>query len=152
MKFTKKERFLVLIVWTAFLSLVYWGFGNTSLTMFITYSYSGLCLVFSVLYVLVSGGLRPVFTDSETKEKRKRTAESPKRANLHPVKRKDRYRRFRMKKEEVKKDEKAPSPLPPNIFKIPEEKRAFVSQVLLVLTAPFYLIFLLDWILLYIFA
>lgn len=150
MMFSKKKRLLALVIWFLFLALVYWGFGNTALTMPITYAYYFLCLGLSVFYVLVCGGIRPLLAEDQKREEKSRKQYLRDKAKEHPIKRREKYRRFRIEKQEPKEIKELPPP--PNIFRIPEEKRALLSQVLLVATIPFYLIFLLDWVYLYFFA
>lgn len=148
MNFTKKKRLLVLVVWTAFLSLIYWGFGNTEFTLPITYTYFGLCLVLSVLYVLVNGGIKPIMDSERKKEESTRKKYLADKAKSHPIKPKDKYRRFTVKKNENEQASDKEEIPRPNPLGLPEEKRALLGNVLLVTLIPFYLIFLLDWILL----
>ncbi len=148
--FSKKKRLFGLAAWFLFLALIYWGFGNTPLTMPITVSYYILCFVLSILYVLICGGIRPILESDRKREEKSRKQYLRDKAKSHPIKRKEKYRRFRIASEEV--SEKKELPPPPNLFHIPEEKRALLSQILLVATIPFYLIFLLDWVYLYFFV
>ncbi len=150
MKLTKKKRLLLLAGWTAFLALVYFGLGNTKWTMPITYSYFALCLVFSILYVLINGGITPIMEKDREKEKKSREQYLADKGKAHPIKKRDKYRRFRIKKEEETVEEK-PSVPRPNPLGLPEEKRELLGQILLIVTVPFYLIFLIDWIVLYFF-
>ena len=147
MNFTKKKRLLALLVWTAFLSLIYWGLGNTSFTLPITYTYFGLCLVLSVLYVLVNGGIKPILAEDREKEERARKKYLADKGKSHPIKAREKYRRFTVKKEKAE-EEKAPPAPRPNPLGIPDEKRVLLGNILLVVLVPFYLIFLLDWIIL----
>lgn len=145
--FTKKARFFTLIGWTAILALVYWGLGETKYTMTVTYVYFGLCLLFSIAYLLVSGGLQPILDQDRVKEARTREKYLADKGKMHPIKRKDKFRRFRIKSEEekslpVKTEPELP---PPNPLKLPEPLRKILSPLLLVLAVPFYLIFLVDW-------
>lgn len=145
--FTKKKRLLALLLWMAFLSLVYWGLGETDLFPVIMVSYALFSAVLSILYVLVNGGIRPILDEDRRREEKTHEKYLKDKGKLHPIKRRDRYRRFRKKKEgeETKKEER-PLPPRPNPLKLPEEKRILLSQVLLVVVIPFYLIFLLDWV------
>lgn len=146
--FTKKLRLLTLVGWTLLLGLVYWGLGETEYTMAITYTYAALCLLFSVAYLLVSGGLQPILAQDRVKEAKTREKYLADKGKMHPIKRKDKYRRFRIKSEEEKSlpKEAVPDFCPPNPLKLPENVRQILSPLLLVLGVPFYLIFLGDWI------
>lgn len=152
MNLTKKQRLLYLVLWMAILSLVYWGLGNTSLAMPIVFSFGILCFLLSAFYVLVNGGIRPILGEDRRREEKAHQKYLKDKGALHPIKRRDKYRRFRVKKEadEVVKEEKPIAPRP-NPLKIPEEKRVLLSQLLLVLVIPFYLIFFIDWLILTIF-
>ena len=151
MSFTKKKRLLYLVLWMAVLSLIYWGLGNTSLAMPTVFSFGVLCFLLSVLYVLVGGGIRPILEEDRRREEKVHQKYLKDKGVLHPVKRRDKYRRFRVKTEEEPKKEDAPLPPRPNPLKIPEEKRVLFSQLLLVLVIPFYLIFFIDWLIVTIF-
>lgn len=147
MNFTPKKRLLALFFWTVILSAVYWGLGNTALAIPVMATFAVLCLVLSVFYIFVNGGIRPILDEDRRKEEKTREKYLQDKGKLHPVKRKDKYRRFRIKKEGIsEKKEEIPLPPRPNPLKLPEEKRILLSQVLLVITVPFYLIFLLDWV------
>ena len=146
--FTKKARFLSLTVWTLFLSAVYWGFGNTEYTLPITYTYFAACMILTVSYFLVSGGLRPILEEEERREElsRKRYLADGKPHPFHKVKR---AKKFKKKKEEAPIPyKKEPLPPAPNPLRIPEAKRPLISQILMVAGLPFYLIFMVDLILL----
>lgn len=151
---TKKARFFILLVWTSVLAMIYWRLGETKYTMTVTYSYSALCFIFSVGYLLVSGGLQPILDKDREKEARTRKKYLADKGRLHPIKRKDKYRRFRIKSEEEKilpvKEE--PDLPPPNPLKLPEHLQQLLSPLLLVLAVPFYLIFLIDWFYLHFFV
>ncbi len=142
---TKTKRLFVLAFLFVLLGGIYWGVGNTPLTVPVTYLYYALCLVLSVLYILVSGGIQPILEKDREKEEKVRKKYLADKGALHPVKRKDKYRRFRIKKETdfVSAEEKELPPAP-NLLHIPEEKRGKISMTLLLLVIPFYLIFLLD--------
>lgn len=144
---TKKARFFILLGWTFFLALIYWGLGETEYTMTVTYVYFSLCLLFSVGFLLVSGGLQPILDKDREKEEATRKKYLADKGRMHPIKRKDKYRRFRIKSEEEKNQPKEEEPKlpPPNPLKIPEEVRIWLSPLMLVLAVPFYLIFLADW-------
>jgi hypothetical protein len=152
MNFDKKKRLLLLFAWTVLLALIYFGFQETKYTMAITYVYFALCLILSVFYILVNGGLRPIMTEDRQREAKTREKYLADKGKMHPVKRKDKYRRFRIKKEQ--EEEKVPSVPPPpraNPLKLSEERQNFISRLLLVLVIPFYLIFMIDWIYLFFF-
>ncbi len=140
---SKQKKLFILLGLFVVLGGIYWGVGGTKLTLLITYCYYALCLILSVLYVLVAGGIRPV-----ADEKCGREVKSPAvKGEIHPVKKRDKYRRFRVKTE--LKEERS-SAL--NLLNIPEEKRGILCTWLLLSAIPFYLIFLLDWIFLKFFA
>ena len=145
--FTKKKRLFSLIFVFALLSLIYWTLGNTSLAIPVVFTYGVLCLSLSVLYVLVNGGIQPILDDDRKREKKSRDKYLADKGKLHPIKRKDKYRRFRVKGngEMVEKKAEEPTQPRPNPLKLSEEKRVLYSQILLVMVIPFYLIFLLDW-------
>ena len=125
----KSVRFLALILWGGVLALLYWGLGNTPWTLPITYSYFVLCLLLSLAYVLVSGGIRPLMARDRANEEKARKMYLADKAKSHPLKSKDKYRRFRIKpKEEAPKAEE-PLPTPPNPLHIPEEKRIKILTV-----------------------
>ena len=145
---SKKTRLVLLLAITLVLSAVYWGFGNTAYTLPITISYFVLCLLLSVAYLLVNGGLRPLMEEDRKREARSREKYLADKAKEHPVKPRDKYRRFRIKSEKEEKIEPERSSPAPNPLGIPEEKRPLLSQILLVVTVPFYLIFMIDMILL----
>jgi len=151
MSFTKKKRLLVLLVWMAFLSAVYWGFGNTEYTVPITVSYFVLCLALSIAYLVVNGGIVPIIQEDRRREESVRKKYLADRAKEHPIKPKDKYRRFRIKKAEECKEEEPDRSPHPNPLKLPEEKQVLLSQIILVLGIPFYVIFFLDWLILNIF-
>ena len=115
------------------------------------FSFGVLCFLLSVLYVLVGGGIRPILEEDRRREEKVHQKYLKDKGVLHPVKRRDKYRRFRVKTEEEPKKEDAPLPPRPNPLKIPEEKRVLFSQLLLVLVIPFYLIFFIDWLIVTIF-
>lgn len=142
---SKKKRLGLLVLVFILFGAVYWGVGNTPFTLPVTYFYYALCLVLSVLYVLAAGGIRPILNEDKKREEKTREKYLKDKGKEHPIKRKDKYRRFTVKKEEetafVINEEKAPNPL-----KLPEEKRAKICQWLLVFVIPLYLIFLLDWV------
>jgi len=151
MHLTKKQRLFYLALWMSVLSLIYWGLGNTSLAMPVVFSFGILCLLLSVLYVLVNGGIRPIVEDDHRREEKAHQKYLKDKGALHPIKRRDKYRRFRVKTATDEPREEAPPPPRPNPLKIPEEKRVLFSQLLLVLVIPFYLIFFLDWLIVTIF-
>ncbi len=148
MMITRKKRLLYLVLWMAFLSLVYWGLGDTELTMPITYTYFGLCLLLSLCYILVCGGIAPILDQDREREEKTRERYLQDKGKMHPIKRRDKYRRFRILSPEEKKEKKVEvEPISkPNPLKIPEHLRPLISQILLLAVIPFYLIFLLDWI------
>lgn len=144
--FTKKKRFVALGLWMLFLSLIYWGLGETELAPVILLSYAILCAFLSVFYVVLNGGIRPIVDEEHRKEESTREKYLKDKGRLHPIKRRDRYRRFRVKKEgEEQPAEKEPLPPRPNPLKLPEEKRILLSRLTLITVIPFYLIFLIDW-------
>ncbi len=151
MNFTKSKRLLALGGWFLILALIYWGFGNTPWTMPITYVYFGLCLVLSVAYVLVNGGITPILEEDRRREAATRKKYLADKGKLHPIKRKDKFRRFQVKaeREEVVEIKPKSEPTPrPNPLRLAPEVQRLVSQILLVLVIPLYLIFMIDWILL----
>jgi len=151
-KLTKIQKLIVLVIVTAILSAIYWGFGNTEFTLPITYLYFALCLTLSVAYVLVNGGIRPIIEEDRRREAQTREKYLAEKGKLHPIKRRDKFRRFQVKKEaETPKREENPI-FRPNVLKIPEEKRVILSQYLLLFTIPLYLIFMIDMIFLQFFS
>lgn len=140
---SKTKKFLLLCLWLLILSFVYWGFGNTEYTMFITYAYFAVCLILSVLFVLVNGGFEPY-----PKPKESPISLKPVPKHIHPVKAKDRYRTAE-KPAPPRVSHEIPEPTRPNPLKIPEKHRYVVSQWVMILLLPFYVIFLLDWVLLH---
>lgn len=137
---SKQKRLWILAGLFILLGGVYWGLGNTPLTVAVTYLYYALCLVLSILYVLVSGGIAPIPAREAEKKSCGEEKDMP-----HPVKKKDRYRRFTEKAEEKERSEEKEEKPRPNVLKIPEEKRPLYCRILLLTVIPFYLIFLLDW-------
>ncbi len=142
-----KTKLLVLGITLVLLASLYWGFANTPYWEVISYIYYILCFLLSLTFVLVSGGLSPVPLSENKKEKKKRVKET----KAHPVKSREKYRILRKEQEKAKQTaleekEKLPSP---NLLRIPEEKRPFISQLLMCLALPFYLIFLTDWLILF---
>ncbi len=142
---SKKKRLLILVLLFILFGGIYWGVGNTPLTVPITYLYYALCLILSVLYVLAAGGIRPILDEDKKREEKTREQYLKDKAREHPIKKRDKYRRFTVKKEEEKTLD-LPVEKTPNPLNIPEEKRARICQWLLLFAIPFYLIFLLDWI------
>ena len=142
--FTKKKRILYLFLWMLILSAIYWGLGSTRFYMPIMMVYGILCLILSIAFVVVNGGIRPIVEGERRKEAAVREKYLKDKGVMHPIKRRDKYRRFRVKGEEVKVEEK-PLPPPPNPLKLPEAVQKAVSQGILIAVIPFYLIFLLDW-------
>lgn len=118
---------------------VYWGLGNTPYTIGVTYVYYALCLVLSVAYVLVAGGLKSPPVEEKKKEKKKKEKKV-----YHPVKQREKFRSFK-RVEGEKKEEKSQRGLGPNILGLPEEKRPAICYYLMVFALPLYFIFLLDW-------
>jgi hypothetical protein len=147
---TKKKRVFILLGWMALLSAVYWGLGNTPLTLTVTYIYYVLCLLLSFAYLLVNGGIRPLLEQDREKEEKTREKYLADKGKMHPIKRRDKYRRFRIQPQEEQeaKPDREPLPPPPNPLHIPEEKRPLLSQILLLAVIPFYLIFMIDIVLL----
>lgn len=142
-----KTKLLVLGITLLLLSASYWGFANTPYWEGIAYAYYILCFLLSVTFVLVSGGLAPV----PTVEKGKKQKKDVKETKAHRVKAREKYRILQKEREEAKQEallEKEKQPMP-NLLHIPEEKRSFISQLLMCLIVPFYLIFLLDWLILF---
>lgn len=152
---TKTKKLLILLALFVVLGGIYWGAGRTSFTLPVTYVYYALCLILSVLYVFAAGGLRPIAEEDRRREEKSRKQYLADKGKLHPIKRRDKYRRFRIKSEDAEEadtpaqEERAPTP---NLLGIPEEKRGAVCTWLLLFAIPFYLIFLLDWIFLKFFA
>lgn len=140
---TKKHRIMLFLSSLLILSAIYFGFSFTPLTMPITIAYFVLCLVLSVLYVLVNGGIQPMRSSSEHKKDKNE-------AKPHAVKQRYRYRRF----QSVAKKDGEPFEIcdRPNPFKLSEEKRRYLAQTILLILVPIYLIFIADWILLKIFV
>lgn len=135
---SQKIRTLVLILNFILFGAVYWGLGNTRFTIGVTYVYYALTLILSVLYLLVAGGLRkPPLPKGKEREKRET------KRDYHPVKRREKYKSFRIKEE--KKEEKNEEGLGPNFLKLPEEKRPLICHILLTFIIPLYGIFLFDW-------
>lgn len=153
MMFTKKKRLMVLILWTLILSFVYFTLGNTKFYLPVLSSYAIICLILSVLYVLVNGGIRPILDEDRKKEEKTRKKYLADKGKLHPIKRKDKFRRFQVKKEQEIKRENSDKPeLPrPNPLHINPQIRPLISQILLVTALPFYLIFIFDWLIVTIF-
>ncbi len=152
MMFTKKRRLIVLLLWTGFLSLIYFSLGYTEFYLPVMTSYAIFCFVLSVLYVLVNGGLRPILDEDRKREAKSRKQYLLDKGKSHPIKRKDKYRRFRIVEEEKEKEEPKEKLPTPNPLHIREELRPLISQILLVTVLPFYLIFLFDWLIVTIFA
>jgi len=141
---TKSLRLFALILWGGFLAALYWGMGNTPWTLPITYLYFALCILLSLAYVLVSGGIRPLLAKDRENEEKVRKMYLADKAKSHPLKSKDKYRRFRIKPKNAPAEHRDPLPPAPNPLHIPEEKRALISQLLLIAVIPFYLIFMAD--------
>ena len=76
------------------------------------------------------------------------------KGKMHPIKKRDKYRRFRIKTEDSQPAVSEPEETrpAPNLLGIPEEKRKLAGTWLLLCVIPFYLIFILDWIFLKFFA
>lgn len=148
-----QKKLLTLLGLFVVLGGVYWGVGGTKLTLPVTYIYYGLCLVLSVLYVLAAGGFRPIADEDRRREEKSRKQYLADKGKLHPIKRREKYRRFRVKTdEEVIPEPQEERPPAPNLLNLPEEKRGAICTWLLLCAIPFYLIFLLDWIFLKFFA
>ena len=96
MKLNKTHKLIILILTTAILAAIYWGFGNTAFTMPITVVYFVLCLILTVAYILVNRGIKPMV----------------------------------------------------GVLRKGDEKRKTISQLLLLIVIPLYLIFMIDIILL----
>lgn len=138
---SSKKRFLLLIVNFLIFGGIYWGLGNTTLTIGVTYVYYALCLILSVLYVFVAGGLKsPPLPEEKKQEKKKQ-----KQKIYHPVKQREKYRSFRKTQGEKVEKKTSQRELGPNILGIPEEKRSTICYYLMLFVLPFYAIFLLDW-------
>ena len=152
--FTKKKRLFALISVFSLLAAIYWTLGNTSLAVPVVFTYGVLCFILSLLYVLVNGGIRPILEEDRRREAKSREQYLADKGKLHPIKRKDKFKRFRVKgKEKMEKKEEKVSVQPrPNPLKLSEEKRILYSQILLVTALPFYLIFLLDWVIVTLFG
>ncbi len=148
---SKGKRFFFLALFFVLFAGIYWGVGNTPLTVPVTYVYYALCLILSVFYVLVAGGLRPILEEDRKREKNTREKYLKDKGKMHPVKRRDKYRRFTVKKEEGERKTEAASSPAPNLLKIPEEMRGKICQRLLLVVIPLYIIFLLDWLYLHFF-
>ena len=151
---SSKKKLLILSGLFIVLGGIYWGFGGTKLTLPVTYTYYALCLVLSVLYVLVSGGLNFIADEDKRREAKSRKQYLADKGKMHPIKKRDKYRRFRIKTEDSQpavseSEETRPAP---NLLGIPEEKRKLAGTWLLLCVIPFYLIFILDWIFLKFFA
>lgn len=152
---SSKKKILILLSVFIVLAGIYWGVGGTALTLPVTYAYYALCLILSVLYVLVSGGLAFIADEDRRREDKSRKQYLADKGKMHPIKKRDKYRRFRIK---TQGEEKTCVPEPkervpaPNLLGIPEEKRGIVGTWLLLFMIPFYLIFILDWIFLKFFA
>lgn len=136
---SQKKRLLVLLVNFLVMSAVYWGFGNTPYTLWVTYFYYAACLILSVLYILVAGGLKSPPLPAEKRTTKKKEKEKI----YHPVKKREKFRAFRVNEEE--KEEKKERELGPNLLGISEEKRPGICIALLLFVIPLYFIFLLDW-------
>ena len=151
---SKKKRFLILLSSFVVLGGIYWGMGGTRYTLYVTYLYYALCLILSVLYVLAAGGLRPIAEEDRRREARSREQYLADKGKMHPVKRRDKYRRFRVKNQAESEPvmQKTKNEPAPNLLNIPEGKREAVCTWLLLGAIPFYLIFLFDWIFLKFFA
>lgn len=151
---SSKKKFLILLGIFMVLAGIYWGVGGTTLTLPVTYTYYALCLILSVLYILVSGGMTFIADADRRREAKSRKQYLADKGKMHPIKKRDKYRRFRVKSEHGQ----TPVPQPensapaPNLLNIPEEKRGIVGTWLLLCVIPFYLIFILDWIFLKFFA
>ncbi len=145
---SSKKKFLILLGLFILLGGIYWGVGGTALTLHVTYIYYALCLVLSVLYVLVSGGMTFIADEDRRREAKSRKQYLADKGKMHPIKKRDKYRRFRVKTEdgETPEHEQKEAPPAPNLLNIPEEKRGAVGTWLLLCVIPFYLIFILDWI------
>lgn len=151
---TKQKKLLILFSLFLVLGGIYWGMGATKFTLPVTYTYYALCMILSVLYVLAAGGLRPIVEEDQRREEKSRKQYLADKGKMHPIKKRDKYRRFRIKNDKgttapQKEEERAPAP---NLLNIPEEKRGKVCTWLLLCVIPFYLIFLLDWVFLKFFA
>ena len=149
---SKKCRLLILFALLALFGGVYWGFGNTEYTVPITYAYYALCIILSVLYILVAGGIRPIAEEDRRREEKSRKQYLADKGKSHPIKRRDKYRRFRIKAEEEEKAVPEQLPPAPNPLGIPEEKRGKICTWILLIAIPLYVIFILDWIYLKFFA
>ncbi|MBR5295068.1 MAG: hypothetical protein IKU24_00595 [Clostridia bacterium] len=143
---SKQKRLLFLVLFFILFGSVYWGVGNTFLTLPVTYFYYALCLILSVLYVLVAGGIRPIVEKEREKEKASREKYLKDKGKSHPIKRRDKYRRFKVKDSEENSNVNQKEVPRPNVLKIPEEKREKICQWILVFLIPLYLLFLLDWV------
>lgn len=149
---TKTQRLIALFVSFVFFAALYWGLGNTPYTVLIAKIYFFLCLILSVAYVLINGGITPILDQDREKEERVRKKYLADKGKLHPIKRREKYRRFHIKNEE---DEPTPEPVireNPNPLKIPDSIRRPLVQILLVLVIPLYVIFMIDYFVLFFFS
>ena len=151
---SSKKKLLILSGLFIVLGGIYWGFSGTKWTLTVTYIYYALCLVLSVLYVLVSGGLNFIADEDKRREAKSRKQYLADKGKMHPIKKRDKYRRFRIKTEDGQPAVSEPEQTrpAPNLLGIPEEKRGMIGTWLLLCVIPFYLIFILDWIFLKFFA
>ena len=151
---SSKKKILLLLSFFIVLAGIYWGVGGTALTLPVTYTYYVLCLILSVLYVLVSGGMTFIENEDRRREAKSRKQYLADKGKMHPIKKRDKYRRFRVKTEDgaISDHEQVENTPAPNLLNIPEEKRGIIGTWLLLCVIPFYLIFILDWIFLKFFA
>lgn len=151
---SNRNKLLILLALFGIFGGIYWGVGSLVMNMIIPKIYYVLCIVVSVFYVFVAGGIRPIADEDRRREEKSRKQYLADKGKMHPIKRKDKYRRFRIKGEGEEslpqpQKEKAPAP---NILHIPEKIRPKLCTWLLLLAVPLYVIFLLDWIFLKFFS
>ena len=60
---TNRTKFLILLTIFAVLGGIYWGIGSIVMSMMMPKIYYVLCMVLSVFYILVAGGLRPIIDE-----------------------------------------------------------------------------------------
>ncbi|MBE6713219.1 MAG: hypothetical protein E7580_06845 [Ruminococcaceae bacterium] len=151
---SKQKKLLILLGLFVVLGGIYWGLGSIVMNMTILYIYYALCMILSVLYILVAGGIRPIVDEDRRREEKSRKQYLADKGKLHPIKRRDKYRRFRVKgegEEKISEEQREKEPAP-NLLNIPEEKRPMLCTWLLLCVLPFYLILLIDWVFLKFFS
>lgn len=132
------KTLVALLVWTAVLGGIYFGFGDTPYTVLLTGAYAVAAVILAVFFLLVNGGMRPLPSTEKLRAAKLERERKEEKKSLHPPK----HRRS------VPEEKEEPDPYPPrpDLFHLGEEGQERAARILLILAAPFFLILVADWI------